>query len=428
MPWIPELFSAPVLQRMQDKWRHDLVTVPFFNGLLAGEFDALLGSFAGQPELHHPIRGRVRGARAFEEYVIETSAWLRERNVSVENVEHVVAERRGFVEVVLHLDGQVGRIGVPVAVVSDRRSDGRIDELRMYFSSWPLTGRHAHRPPLLQPDPELRASNVVAEYQRALLAGDVEAIVAAFEPDGYAREPAGGQYIHRGPEDLRDFYERLFANAGGVSLEHCTLICDQRVCAVEYNALRWGKTELPPQAGIAVYVRGQSGKLAAVRVYDDVDWPFSSRAVAGSVPTPAFSVEVITLPVSDVDRAVRFYVDQIGFALDVDYAPTEAFRVVQLTPPGSRCSIQIGVGLTDAPAGSVRNTYLVVTDLEATRSRLLEHGITVGEIRHKTPIGSWDGGFAPGPDPERRDYASFADFSDPDGNSWTLQERGFRAA
>jgi catechol 2,3-dioxygenase-like lactoylglutathione lyase family enzyme len=192
--------------------------------------------------------------------------------------------------------------------------------------------------------------------------------------------------------------------------------------------LRWGKTELPPQAGIAVYVRGQSGKLAAVRVYDDVDWPFSSRAVAGSVPTPAFSVEVITLPVSDVDRAVRFYVDQIGFALDVDHAPTEAFRVVQLTPPGSRCSIQIGVGLTDAPAGSVRNTYLVVTDLEATRSRLLEHGIAVGEIRHKTPIGSWDGGFAPGLDPERGDYASVADFSDPDGNSWILQERGFQPA
>ena len=71
--------------------------------------------------------------------------------------------------------------------------------------------------------------------------------------------------------------------------------------------------------------------------------------------TPTFSVEVITLPVSDVDRALRFYVDQVGFTLDVDYSPNNAFRVVQLTPPGSSCSIQIGRGLTDAPAGSLRN-------------------------------------------------------------------------
>jgi catechol 2,3-dioxygenase-like lactoylglutathione lyase family enzyme len=139
-----------------------------------------------------------------------------------------------------------------------------------------------------------------------------------------------------------------------------------------------------------------------------------------------FSIEVITLPVSDVERALRFYVDRVGFTLDVDYWPNDAFRVVQLTPPGSSCSIQIGNGLTDAPAGSVRNVYLVVTDLEAARSRLLERGVEVGEIRHKVPVEGWGGGFAPGLDPGRWDYASFADFSDPDGNSWVLQERGYR--
>jgi len=139
-----------------------------------------------------------------------------------------------------------------------------------------------------------------------------------------------------------------------------------------------------------------------------------------------FSVEVITLPVSDVDRALRFYVDQVGFTLDVDYSPINAFRVVQLTPPGSSCLIQIGRGLTDAPAGSLRNVYLVVTDLEAARSRLLERGIEVSAIRHKVPIDAWDGGFAAGLDPVHRDYASFANFSDPDGNRWVLQERGYR--
>jgi predicted enzyme related to lactoylglutathione lyase len=141
-----------------------------------------------------------------------------------------------------------------------------------------------------------------------------------------------------------------------------------------------------------------------------------------------FSVEVITLPVSNVERALRFYVDQVGFTLDVDYAPNDAFRVVQLTPSGSSCSIQIGKGLTDAPDGSVRNVYIVVTDIEAARSRLLERGVAVSEIRHKMPIGAWDGGFAPGLDPARGDYASFANFSDPDGNSWVLQERRYRNA
>jgi len=145
------------------------------------------------------------------------------------------------------------------------------------------------------------------------------------------------------------------------------------------------------------------------------------------VRTLSFSVEVITLPVSDVEQALRFYVDQVGFALDVDYSPNGAFRVVQLTPPGSGCSIQIGNGLTAARAGSVRNIYLVVADIEAARRQLRERGVDVGEIRHKTPIGAWDGGFAHGLDPARGDYASFANFSDPDGNGWVLQERGYLA-
>jgi hypothetical protein len=273
MPWVPELFSTPALQRLEEERRHKLATVPYFAGLMAGEPRALVDSFAGEPELHHPRRGRIKGARAFEAFVAETIAWIAQSNVAFEDVDHAVTERRGFEEVVLHLDAEGERVALPVAVVADRRADGRIDELRMYYSGWPLTGRHANRPPVLQPDPDLRASDTPAEYQRALAAGEVDAIVATFEADGYAREPAGGEYVHRGLDGLRAFYERLFSNGGGIPLEHCTVVDDGRACAFEYNVVRWGATDLAPQAGVAVYVRGQSGKLAAARIYDDADPP-----------------------------------------------------------------------------------------------------------------------------------------------------------
>jgi catechol 2,3-dioxygenase-like lactoylglutathione lyase family enzyme len=138
------------------------------------------------------------------------------------------------------------------------------------------------------------------------------------------------------------------------------------------------------------------------------------------------NIEVLILPVADVDRAVAFYTEEAGFALDVDYAPTDEFRVVQLTPPGSGCSVQIGDGLTDAAPGSMRGVYAVVEDLEAVRAELLERGVQVGEIRHKSPPENWRGGWEPGLDPRRTDHASLADFADPDGNQWVLQERGHR--
>jgi catechol 2,3-dioxygenase-like lactoylglutathione lyase family enzyme len=140
-----------------------------------------------------------------------------------------------------------------------------------------------------------------------------------------------------------------------------------------------------------------------------------------------YLIEVITVPVSDVDKALAFYTERAGFSLDVDYQPTDSFRVVQLTPPGSACSVQLGTGLTDAPPGSVRAVYLAVTDIEAARRELAGRGVAVSGIRHKSPADGWAGGWQPGPDPRRRDYASFADFADPDGNTWIIQEIGHGA-
>jgi catechol 2,3-dioxygenase-like lactoylglutathione lyase family enzyme len=137
------------------------------------------------------------------------------------------------------------------------------------------------------------------------------------------------------------------------------------------------------------------------------------------------ALEVVPLPVSDIDRALAFYTEQAGFTLDVDYRPSADFRVVQLTPPGSACSVQLVIA--DSPC-RVHNLYLVTTDLADARAKLIARGVAVGAVRRKDPVETWAGGWSAGLDPERCDYASFADFADPDGNTWTLQERGHRAS
>jgi catechol 2,3-dioxygenase-like lactoylglutathione lyase family enzyme len=130
-----------------------------------------------------------------------------------------------------------------------------------------------------------------------------------------------------------------------------------------------------------------------------------------------FKLELVLIPVSDVDRAKQFYVEKCGFTLDVDHRPNDDFRVVQITPPGSACSFTFGKGITDAAPGSYRGTHLVVTDIEAARRELVARGVEVSDIRHMTGEG-----WKPGVDPSHADYDSFADFSDPDGNTWVLQE------
>ena len=140
-------------------------------------------------------------------------------------------------------------------------------------------------------------------------------------------------------------------------------------------------------------------------------------------------LEAIVLPVADVDRAKSFY-EQLGWRLDADFVTGEDFRVVQLTPPGSGTSIVFGNGITTAVPGTVQGLHLVVFDIEAARDQLVDHGVEVGEVFHDAGgvfHHARDEGRVAGPDPERRDYSSFASFSDPDGNDWVLQEIKQRA-
>jgi catechol 2,3-dioxygenase-like lactoylglutathione lyase family enzyme len=148
-----------------------------------------------------------------------------------------------------------------------------------------------------------------------------------------------------------------------------------------------------------------------------------------STPAPDVGIvdmklEIVVLPVSDVDRAKAFYL-QMGFRLDADFVSGNDFRVVQVTPPGSQCSIIFGIGVTSAEPGSTQGLQLTVYDIEVARAALITRGVDVSELFHDVGgvfhHAGTEGRLA-GPDPERRSYESFASFSDPDGNGWLLQE------
>jgi catechol 2,3-dioxygenase-like lactoylglutathione lyase family enzyme len=129
------------------------------------------------------------------------------------------------------------------------------------------------------------------------------------------------------------------------------------------------------------------------------------------------ALEVVVIPVLDVDCAVRFYT-RLGWRLDADIVKGKQFRLVQFTPPGSQCSIHFGRGLTSASPGSAGALYLVTSDISAAREDLLERGVEVSQIFHRTPGSEHLGG----PEPHHKSYASFVSFHDPDGNAWVVQE------
>jgi hypothetical protein len=239
-----------------------------YYSILIGGQDRLSGVVA---RVDDPRAGRVEGDRALDAFFQAGRAWLAERQARYETGPVTRGAGRTVAEGVLHLADAGRLIPLPVAVVEAGGAASERPALRVYHSLWPLYGRHTVRPPLLPSDPGLSLAPVMQAYQDALAAGDVEGILAAYEPDGCAREPSGAAYVHCGTNALRAFYSALFANGGGIPLEHCTATDDGTRCAVEYTVVRLGRSTVPPQAGIAVYERGPSGRLREARIYDDVD-------------------------------------------------------------------------------------------------------------------------------------------------------------
>jgi limonene-1,2-epoxide hydrolase len=272
MPWFPEFTAAVELARRQtgDVGRADPVG-QYFAALQDGHTHVLEDVWPGEVVVHDPRAGEVRGHEQLRRFISSNRSWLSARDARIETVASTSAGGRAVVELLAHLAGDGPELAWPVAVVAES-PDERSVVFRTYCSQWPVDGRRHLRSPILGPgsDPP---GDVVGRYQAALQAGDTDAIVDTFSPQGYYREAIGPHAAHRGTAELRSFFDRYFGAGGGIALELCAVTDDGERCAVEVNVLRWGSHDLPPQAGIAVYERGPDGLLAAARVYDNIEAP-----------------------------------------------------------------------------------------------------------------------------------------------------------
>ena len=272
MPWFPEFVSAVELARRQTRAVGQADPVgQYVAAMNKGDTHALETVWPGEVVVFDPHNGEVRGHKQLRRFVRRSQSWLAERHARIEAVACTVVGDRAVVELLAHLVYDGRELAWPVVVVAESPDDRSV-VFRSYFSRRAVDGQHHLRPAILQPGPA-HPGDVVGRYQAALAAGDAEAVVRTFGPGGYYREPIGPSFAHRGADELRLFFTRCFSAGGGIGLQDCAVTDDGVRCALEYNCVRWGRYDLPPQAGIGVYERGPDGLLAAARVYDDVESP-----------------------------------------------------------------------------------------------------------------------------------------------------------
>jgi ketosteroid isomerase-like protein len=273
MPWFPDFVAAAELARRQTRAAGQADPVAqYLTALTKGDTDALETVWPGEVVVYDPRAGEIRGHKPLRQFVRHNQAWLAERHASTETVASTRAGGRAVVELLAHLAHDGEEVLWPLAVVAESPDDRSV-VFRTYCSQWPVDGRRHLRAPILDQG-QAHPGDVVGRYQAALDAGDADAIVNTFASDGYFREPIGPHYLHRGTPELRSFFSMCFSAGGGIGLQHCAVTDDGVRCALEYNCVRWGSYDLPPQAGIAVFERGPDGLLVAARVYDDVEAPF----------------------------------------------------------------------------------------------------------------------------------------------------------
>ena len=271
MPWFPDFVSAVELARseLRAAGRSDPVA-QYVHALSDGTTGVLEGAWPGRIEVFDPRGGDIRGHRQLHKFISTNAAWLAERRARIETIASTSVPGRAVVELLAHLSGSGTEQTWPVAVVAESNDDLSV-VFRTYCSQQPVDGRRHLRPAILESEAGL-SDDQVGRYFRAVADGDVDGVVGMFAPDGYLREPIGERRTHRGADELRAFFTDAFID-GGIGLTPCVVTDDLERCAVEYTCRRWGTQQLSPQAGIAVFERTANDRLAAVRVYDDIEQP-----------------------------------------------------------------------------------------------------------------------------------------------------------
>jgi hypothetical protein len=245
----------------------------YLPALVSSQADQLLRRLGDRATVDDPIFGRTNGMPALARYLEEIAAWLAKRQGAFDKIAFVTGSDRDVTEGTLSLTFEGRRVTVPVAIVAERRPEREI-EVRLYYSTEPIKGTHAVRSPLLPKNDEVAVPPPVAAQLGALARGDIPAIVASFENGATLRDPAGHTYEKtEGGGPLKEYYEKLFAAAGpgaGIEVLKGARADDGSLCALEYTVVRVRGKTVPPQAGLAVYERGESGLLRAVRIYEDI--------------------------------------------------------------------------------------------------------------------------------------------------------------
>ncbi len=246
----------------------------YLPALVSSQAEQLVRRLGARATVDDPIFGRTSGIPELGSYLERAAAWLTKRDGAFEMLAFTTGSDRDVTEGLLTLNVDGKRVSVPIAVVAERRPEREV-EIRLYYSTKRILGESKRRTPLVPRDDELLVPPPVDAHLLALARGDTDAVVAGFENGATLRDPAGGTHVkndgHGGA--MRVFYDQLFAQGPergrGVAMVKGSRADDGRTCAVEYTVTRMRGSDVPPQPGLAVYERGESGLLRSARLYHD---------------------------------------------------------------------------------------------------------------------------------------------------------------
>lgn len=245
----------------------------FFDAVVRGSVGEAEEHLADETAIDDPRTGRIAGRDPVKRWISGAHGWFAALDARAEPVRAIVDGRNAVVERLLRVRADGEERELPVAVAAEADERGLLRAVRIYHSFWTVDRVHRLRGPVLPAREDLALAPPVKAHHEALARGDVEGVLACYQRNATVREPAGEPWVHRGPRGLRRLFGTMFANGGGIALEHGNVVDDGVACALEYTVVRWGRTRVPAQAGLAVYERGATGLIRSARIYDDVDPP-----------------------------------------------------------------------------------------------------------------------------------------------------------